>query len=83
MIGTESRDSLLEMVGKLRKNHSGFDVIWNEVGRETQEKMVKTAPDLLGRLGVWYNDQLTLITEMDDSLRVMEQVIEKEEAELL
>ena len=79
MIGIEASDSLLESVGKLRKNHSGFDVLWNEVGRETQEHMVKTAPELLTRLGEWYNSQLSLITEMDDSLRVMESVIEEEE----
>ena len=79
MIGNSSRESLLELVGNLRKNHSGFDVLWNEVGRETQEHMVKTAPELLTRLGEWYNSQLSLITEMDDSLRVMESVIEEEE----
>ena len=79
MIGNSSRESLLELVGNLRKNHSGFDVLWNEVGRETQEHMVKTAPELLTRLGEWYNSQLSLITEMDDSLRVMESAIEEEE----
>ena len=79
MIGIEARDSLLESVGKLRKNHSGFDVLWNEVGRETQEHMVKTAPELLTRLGDWYNEQLSLISEMDDSLRVMEVELQGEE----
>ena len=79
MIGIESRDQLLDMVGKLRKNHAGFDVLWNDVGRETQEKMVKTAPQLLNRLGDWYNAQLTLISELDDSLRVMEVELQGEE----
>ena len=79
MIGIEARDSLLESVGKLRKNHSGFDVLWNEVGRETQEHMVKTAPELLTRMGDWYNEQLSLISEMDDSLRVMEVELQGEE----
>ena len=79
MIGIEARDSLLESVGKLRKNQSGFDVLWNEVGRETQEHMVKTAPELLTRLGDWYNEQLSLISEMDDSLRVMEVELQGEE----
>ena len=79
MIGIEARDSLLESVGKLRKNHSGFDVLWNEVGRETQEHMVKPAPELLTRMGDWYNEQLSLISEMDDSLRVMEVELQGEE----
>ena len=79
MIGIEARDSLLESVGKLRKNHSGFDVLWNEVGRETQEHMVKTAPELLTRMGDWYNEQRSLISEMDDSLRVMEVELQGEE----
>ena len=79
MIGIEARDSLLESVGKLRKNHSGFDELWNEVGRETQEHMVKTAPELLTRMGAWYNEQLSLISEMDDSLRVMEVELQGEE----
>ena len=33
MIGIESRDQLLDMVGKLRKNHAGFDVL----SRDTRE----------------------------------------------
>lgn len=51
---------------RLRKNHSQFDVLWNEVGIETQKHMVKNAPELLKRLGDWYNAQNDLLIELDD-----------------
>jgi len=48
---------------KLRKSHSDFDIIWNESGRETQEFMVKNAPQMLSRLSEWYIKHGKLIEE--------------------
>jgi len=55
----------LAVVNKLRKNHSDFDVIWNEGGRETQEFMVKNAPQLLSSLSEWYIKNGKLIEELE------------------
>jgi len=49
---------------KLRKSHSDFDIIWNESGRETQEFMVKNAPQLLSSLSEWYIKNGKLIEEL-------------------
>ena len=50
---------------KLRQSHSDFDIIWNECGRETQEFMVKNAPQMLSRLSEWYVKHGKLIEELE------------------
>lgn len=74
---------MINLIRKLRQHHQDFDVHWNEVGRETQERIVKTAPELLHRLGEWYNAQNKLIFELEEKIEelVEEQKIEKETAE--
>lgn len=68
---------MIETIAQLRDNHSQFDVLWNEVGRETQELMVKNAPQLLERMGTWYNQQNKLIVELEDKYQELLQ--EKDE----
>ena len=50
---------------KLRQSHSDFDIIWNESGRETQEFMVKNAPQMLSRLSESYVKHGKLIEELE------------------
>ena len=69
---------MIETIAQLRENHSQFDVLWNEVGRETQELMVKNAPQLLERMGTWYNQQNKLIVELED--KYQEFLQEKDES---
>ena len=57
---------MIETIAQLRENHSQFDILWNDVGQETQELLVKNSPQLLERLGVWYNQQNNLIAELED-----------------
>tara|TARA_R100001244_G_scaffold78322_1_gene61856 strand:+ start:327 stop:566 length:240 start_codon:yes stop_codon:yes gene_type:complete len=57
---------LIETIAQLRENHSQFDILWNDVGQETQELLVKNSPQLLERMGAWYNQQNNLIAELED-----------------
>lgn len=62
---------MIKLIRQIRQHHNNFDVHWNEVGRETQEHIVKTAPELLHRLGVWYNEQNVLIAELENKIEEM------------
>ena len=57
---------MIETIAQLRENHSQFDILWNDVGQETQELLVKNSPQLLERMGPWYNQQNNLIAELED-----------------
>ena len=57
---------MIETIAQLRENHSQFDILWNDVGQETQELLVKNSPQLLERMGAWYNQQNNLIAELED-----------------
>ena len=73
---------MIETIAQLRENHQQFDMLWNEIGRETQELMVKNAPQLLERLGVWYNQQNNLIAELEDkSQEFLQELVEKDDEE--
>ena len=73
---------MIETIAQLRENHQQFDMLWNEIGKETQELMVKNAPQLLERLGVWYNQQSSLIAELEDkSQEFLQELVEKDDEE--
>ena len=75
---------MIETIAQLRENHQQFDMLWNEIGRETQELMVKNAPQLLERLGVWYNQQNSLIAELEDkSQEFLQELVEKDDEEVV
>ena len=68
---------MIEAIAQLRENHSQFDVLWNDVGQETQELLVKNAPQLLERMGDWYNQQNNLIVELEDKYQEFLQEIDE------
>jgi len=60
---------VIKLLEKLRQNHSNFDNIWNEDGRDTQEYMVKNAPQMLSRLSEWYVNQGKLIKDLERTVK--------------
>ena len=60
---------MIKLLEKLRQNHSNFDNIWNEDGRDTQEYMVKNAPQMLSRLSEWYVNQGKLIKDLECTVK--------------
>ena len=60
---------MIKLLEKLRQNHSNFDNIWNEDGRDTQEYMVKNAPQMLSRLSEWYVNQGKLIKDLERTVK--------------
>jgi hypothetical protein len=60
---------MIKLLEKLSQNHSNFDNIWNEDGRDTQEYMVKNAPQMLSRLSEWYVKQGKLIKDLERTVK--------------
>ena len=60
---------MIKLLEKLRENNSNFDNIWNEDGRDTQEYMVKNAPQMLSRLSEWYVNQGKLIKDLERTVK--------------
>ena len=65
-----------ELIEELRNNHSQFDVLWNKMGTEVQEHMVKNAPKLLHALGLWYNKSNELMFELQEKIDEAEVLLE-------
>ena len=65
-----------ELIDELRNNHSQFDVLWNKMGTEIQEHMVKNAPGLLQALGLWYNKSNELMFELQEKIDEAEVLLE-------
>ena len=65
-----------ELIDELRNNHSQFDVLWNKMGTEIQEHMVKNAPELLQALGLWYNKSNELMFELQEKIDEAEVLLE-------
>ena len=59
---------MINTIVKLRENHAHFDVLWNKIGTEVQQELVKTAPELLTALGAWYNRSNELIYELEEQI---------------
>ena len=59
---------MINTIVKLRENHAHFDVLWNKIGTEVQQELVKTAPELLTALGAWYNRSNELIFELQEQI---------------